>query len=254
MEVYNRLALVYDLFMDNVPYEKWTKEMVGIFHSYGIYGGIVADLGCGTGGFTQSLALEGYDMIGIDNSLEMLDIAMEKKARLGLDILYLCQDMQDFELYGTCRAIISRCDSLNYLIREEDFLQTLKWVNNYLDPGGIFIFDVNSPYKYAHLLGERVIAENREEASFIWENRFDPECELNEYALTLFIKEGKGYQKSEEIHVQRSYSLEKIQQMAGEAGLIWEKALDADTLEEIKEDTGRYLIIVRENGKEAAHE
>ena len=115
---------------------------------YGISDGQVLDLGCGTGTVTELLADAGYDMIGVDNSCDMLEIAEEKKEKSGHDILYLMQDMREFELYGTVRAVVSVCDSVNYILEEEDLLEVFSLVNNYLDPGGMFIFDMNTHYKY----------------------------------------------------------------------------------------------------------
>ena len=143
-------------------------------------------------------------MIGIDNSPDMLEVAQEKRVESGLDILYLMQDMREFELYGTVRAVVSICDCMNYILEEEDLLEVFCLANNYLDPGGIFVFDMNTPYKYREVIGNTTIAENREEGSFIWENCFDEESQVNEYALTLFIKEEDDlYRKHEEFHYQR---------------------------------------------------
>ncbi|EJW98473.1 methyltransferase type 12 [gut metagenome] len=208
------------------------------------------ELGCGTGTMTELLAEEGYDMIGVDNSEEMLAEAMEKRVESGHDILYLLQDMQEFELYGTVRAVVSVCDSLNYLTEEEDLLQVFRLVNNYLDPGGIFIFDMNTVYKYAEILGDTTIAENREEGSFIWENTFDPESLLNEYALTLFLKREDGlYEKSEEIHYQRAYPKERIRALLEKAGLEVLSVYDAYTLSPDRKDSGRLTFIAREKEK-----
>ncbi len=107
----------------------------------------------------------------------------------GHDILYLLQDMREFELYGTVRAVISICDSMNYILEEEDLLQVFRLVNNYLDPGGYFIFDLNTIYKYEQIR-ESTIAENLEEASFIWDNFYDAKTQINEYELAIFIPEG----------------------------------------------------------------
>ena len=146
---YEGFAYVYDTFMDNVPCEEWAEYVgPGILQEYGITDGLVLDLGCGTGSMTELLAEKGYDMIGVDLSADMLEIAMDKSDRKGLDILYPQQDMREFELYGTVRAIVCICDSINYLESEEDLLEVLRLANNYLDPGGIFVFDPNTPHKY----------------------------------------------------------------------------------------------------------
>ena len=127
----------------------------------------------------------------------------------GLNILYLLQDMREFELYGTVKAVVSICDSINYILEEDDLREVFSLVNNYLDPKGMFIFDLNTKYKYEQM-GETTIAENREEASFIWDNYYDPEEEINEYELAIFIPEGEDsdlYRKFEEVHYQRAYDL-----------------------------------------------
>ena len=133
--------------MDNTPYEKWGGFVLDRLRRAGIEDGILLDLGCGTGNMTELLADAGYDMIGVDLSEEMLNVAMEKRACSGHEILYLAQDMREFELYGTVRAVVCFCDSLNYLLEEEELAQCFRLVNNYLDPGGLFIFDFNTVYK-----------------------------------------------------------------------------------------------------------
>ena len=166
------------------------------------------------------------------------------------EILYLCQDMREFELYGTVRAVISICDSMNYLLEEADLLTVFKLVNNYLDPKGLFIFDLNTRYKYEILLGETTISENREEGSFIWDNYFDEEEGINQYDLTLFIREeGDLYRKYEETHFQRVYELETVKRLLKEAGLMFVAAYDAFTKEPVREDSERIYIIAREQEK-----
>ena len=189
MEAYTSFAKVYDTFMDNVPYEEWAEYLAELLQEYDIEDGLVLDLGCGTGSLTEILATKGYDMIGADGSAEMLEIAMEKKAQSGHDILYLLQDMREFELYGTVRAVVSVCDCVNYITDEKELEQVFRLVNNYLDPEGIFIFDFNTEYKYKEILGEQTIAEDREDCSFIWDNYYYEDESMNEYELTLFIKE-----------------------------------------------------------------
>ncbi len=250
MEAYTSFAKVYDTFMDNIPYEEWSKYIIGLLKENHVDKGLVLDLGCGTGSLTQIMARAGYDMIGIDNADEMLDIAMEKKYESELDILYLLQDMREFELFGTVRAVISICDSMNYILEEDDLLQVFLLVNNYLDPGGIFLFDLNTVYKYEQILGERVIAENRDECSLIWDNYYDKEECINEYDLSLFIKEEDDlYRKFEETHYQRAYELETIKQLIEQAGMEFVAAYDAFTTNPPKADSERIYVMAREKGK-----
>ena len=152
MEAYTSFASVYDTFMDNVPYNKWGKYIRDMLGRYGVTEGLVLDLGCGTGTMTEILAGYGYDMIGVDDSEDMLELAMDKRLKSGHDILYLMQDMREFELYGTVKAVVSVCDSVNYMTEPEDLKEVFRLVNNYLDPGGIFLFDFNTDYKYREVM------------------------------------------------------------------------------------------------------
>lgn len=189
MEAYTSFAYVYDTFMDNVPYGEWARHIREKLCEHGVTNGIVLDLGCGTGTMTERLAGYGYDMIGVDNSEEMLELAMEKKTESGYDILYLLQDMRGFELYGTVRAVVSVCDSVNYITEPDELEEVFRLVNNYLDPKGIFLFDFNTVHKYRDVIGDSTIAEDRGVCSFIWDNRYYEKEQINEYDLTLFIAE-----------------------------------------------------------------
>ena len=246
MDAYTGFAEVYDLFMDQVPYEKWSGRIIQILSAYGIRDGLVLDLGCGTGSMTELLAGAGYDMIGVDASEEMLELAYEKRAESGHDILYLLQDMREFELYGTVRAIVSVCDSLNYITEEEELLHVFRLVRNYLDLDGVFFFDMNTIYKYSEMLGETTIAENREEGSFIWENYYDPEEQLNQYDLTLYIRdEDDRYTRFEETHIQKAYALERVLELLQQAGMKAEQIFDSDTGKEVTDTTGKFCIAAR---------
>ena len=189
MEAYTSFAYVYDTFMDNVPYGEWARHIREKLCEHGVTDGIVLDLGCGTGTMTERLAGYGYDMIGVDNSEEMLELAMEKKTESGYDILYLLQDMRGFKLYGTVRAVVSVCDSVNYITEPDELEEVFRLVNNYLDPKGIFLFDFNTVHKYRDVIGDSTIAEDRGVCSFIWDNRYYEKEQINEYDLTLFIAE-----------------------------------------------------------------
>lgn len=247
---YGSFAAVYDTFMDNIPYGKWGAYLHGLLTEYGIEDGLVLDLGCGTGSMTEALASLGYDMIGVDSSGDMLEIALGKKEKSGHDILYLQQDMREFELYGTVRAVVSICDSLNYITEPEELGQVFHWVNNYLDMDGVFIFDFNTEYKYREILGDRTIAENREDCSFIWDNYYYEEERINEYELSLFLKDekfscdgGEIYRKYQETHFQRGYNLAEMKELVQSAGMRFFVAYDAFTRKEPSDTSERIYVI-----------
>ncbi len=250
-ESYKSFARVYDMFMDNVDYPAWCRYLTELLNSLQVTEGLVLELGCGTGSMTELLARKGFDMIGVDSSEEMLEIAMEKKMESGLDILYLQQDMREFELYGTVRAVVSVCDSMNYILEEEELLEVFRLVNNYLDPGGVFIFDMNTPYKYRDVIGDATIAENREDGSFIWDNFYDEETGINEYELTLFLPEKDGlYRKYQELHCQRAYETDTVRRLLEEAGLEFVAVYDAFTHNPPGEKSERIYLIARECRKQ----
>ena len=250
MEAYTSFASVYDTLMDNIPYEEWAEYLSGLLAEYEVTDGIVLDLGCGTGTLTELMAARGFDMIGVDYSEEMLEIAMEKRAESGRDILYLLQDMREFELYGTVRAVISICDSLNYITEEEELEEVFRLVNNYLDPEGVFIFDFNTVYKYREILGDQTIAESREDCSFIWDNYYYEEEQINEYELSLFLQEeGNLYRKYVETHYQKGYELETIKSLLEKSGMKFVTAYDAFTRNPPTKESERVYVIARESGK-----
>lgn len=247
---YSGFAGVYDLFMDDIPYAQWADYIEKVLDEYQIPKGLVLDLGCGTGSLSCLLDEKGYDMIGVDLSEEMLGIAKEKAIEENRDILYLNQDMREFELYGTVGAIVSVCDSLNYILEEEELLEVFRLVNNYLDPGGIFLFDLNTRYKYEELMGENTIAENRESCSFIWENYYDREKCINEYNLTIYIEGEDGrYDRWEETHFERFYETEKIIELLEKAGMEFLCVTDEFTDCPPNADSQRLVFLAREKGK-----
>ena len=250
MDAYTSFAEVYDMFMDNIPYEDWCGYLTSLLKEYGINDGLVLDLGCGTGTLTELLAKEGYDMIGVDVSEDMLQEAIEKRAESGLPILYLLQDMREFELYGTVRTVVSICDSLNYILDYDDLAHVFSLVNNYLDPKGMFIFDLNTEAKF-QAMGSETIAEVRDEGSFIWENEYDEEEKINSYDLTLFIREEDDlYRRYQETHFERAWSLDEIKKALTEAGMEFVAAYDAFTKNAPRKESDRIYVVAREHGKE----
>ena len=250
METYTTFAEVYDEMMEDIPYEEWCRYLVGLLQEFGVKDGLVLELGCGTGIMTELLAENGYDMIGVDSSEEMLAEALEKREKSGHDILYLQQDMREFELFGTVRAVVSVCDSINYILEEKELVQVFSLVNNYLDPEGVFIFDMKTEHFYRDLAGDAVYGQNGEDVSLIWENCYYPEDRINEYSLAMFLREEDGrYRKEEEVHYQRAYTVEEVRRSMEAAGLQWVAAWDAFTQKPPTEESSRIYIIGKEQGK-----
>ena len=275
-EQYSDFASVYDELMDATPYEEWRDRIIRLIEAYGVTKPVrkagekreeagdsqeellrserdlVVDLGCGTGTFSEMLYEAGFDVIGIDNSDAMLEKAMEKREESGSEILYLQQDMRELSLYSTVGTVVSTCDCVNYVLEEEELLQVFSLVNNYLYPGGIFLFDFNTDYKYREVIGDAVIAENREDCSFIWENFYDPEEKVNEYDLTMFLRrEGELFERVTETHFQRGYEPAEIKKLLERAGMEVLLMKDADEDADVTEQSQRVYVVAREHGKEA---
>ena len=244
MEAYSGFAKVYDLFMDNIPYEEWTDYVKELLAEEGIQEGIVLDLGCGTGSVTELLAKAGFDMIGIDNAEEMLEIAMEKREESGLDILYLLQDMREFELYGTVKAVVSICDSMNYILEDEDLLDVFKLVHNYLDNEGIFIFDMNTMYKYENILADNTFVLENEKVYCVWQNSLEND-DIVSINLDFFEEENGVYYRSEESFSERAYSDEQIRELLANAGFETEAVYGDLSFDLPKETEQRVIYVAR---------
>jgi len=219
MAIYRDFAYVYDRLMWDVNYSKWADYITELFARNGVKPELIADLGCGTGSFCLEMAKRGYEMIGVDKSVEMLSCAKQKAVEADADILFLNQDMIAFELYGTVDAVTCLMDSINYVTRKKDLKQLFKHVNNYLNPGGIFIFDINSRYKYENILSSNVFYETDPEITYIWQNHYSKSKKLCRFDLTFFVLQGELYKRFEEIHYERCYETDELTDLLESADL-----------------------------------
>lgn len=226
-EGYRALARVYDRLNADLDYAAWADFIESCFGTYlAARPELVLDLACGTGTMTRMLAARGYDMIGVDGSADMLSEAYSLGNGEG-KILYLCQDMREFELYGTVGAVVSCLDSINYLLSEDDLHKTFAGVHNYLDPDGLFLFDVNSPYKFAEVYGNNayVLEDESPEGGAIycgWQNEYDPESGICDFWLSIFEEDGDGrYSRSDEHQRERCYTEHTLRRLLEEAGFEW---------------------------------
>ena len=187
MDAYSKFAQVYDELMEDVPYEEISQIIDSKIKKYGVGNNIVLDLACGTGTLTKHLSDKGYEMIGADMSAEMLQIAQEKNP----GVLFLNQPMEDFELYGTVGAIVCSLDSVNYLLDDESLYETFRLCNNYLEPDGLLIFDINTEYKFKNILADNIFTFDNDRIFYTWENNYCEEEKLCDFYLTFFVKGGR---------------------------------------------------------------
>lgn len=261
---YQAFASVYDELMSDVPYDEWVERIDRDIRKYGVSEtsgdrreaaseeeavlaserDLVVDLACGTGVVTRKLFDKGYDVFGVDISSEMLSRAMDSDEERG--IMYLNQDICELDLYSTIGTAVCICDSLNYLLSDEELEAAFAGVSNFLYPGGVFIFDCNTSYKYREAIGESTIAEAGDDVSFIWDNYYDEDENVNEYDLTLFIKREDGlYERAEETHLQRGIEKEDIEGLALKSGLEIMLIADSDTDGEVSGETERIYAVLK---------
>ncbi len=216
---YTALARFYDALNSEVNYPAWARGLRDSLRGLGVPdGAILLDLACGTGALTVELSALGYDMIGCDISPEMLNIARERTPP-GEEILWLCQDMRSFELYGTVGAVICTLDSVNYLLYEKDLKSCFSLVHNYLDPGGIFIFDANTPYKFENFYSTNDFLLEADGIFCGWSNDWNEKTRRCAFYLTLFSEQPDGsYIRSDERQVERCWEMRTFKRLLKSAG------------------------------------
>ena len=217
MTYYGGFAYLYDQFMNDIPYEAWASYIDGIILKYvkNRKDTIVLDMACGTGNITMPLARLGYDMIAIDISTDMLAQAQSKINKES--ILFLHQDMRQLDLYGTVDAVVCACDGFNYILDEKELAAIFKRVKMFLSPGGVFVFDMNTAYKFQTLLGNKIFSAETAGAEYEWQNSFNPDTGINEYQIVFMPK---GRTPFVEVHKQRAYPTQVVCDLLYEAGFI----------------------------------
>lgn len=220
---YKQMAYVYDQLMKEAPYDQWLNFTTEIFKKHSKQIKNIADLGCGTGEITTLLAQEGYDMIGIDYSSDMLTYAEQKASTEKLSIQWLHQDLRDLQGLTDLDAAISYCDVINYITTEGELATVFKRVADSLKPGGLFLFDIHSLYHVEQNLTNETFADVMDDISYIWfctEGKASGEMY---HDLTFFTLEGTTYRRFDEWHHQRTYAVEIYEQLLSIAGF---KSLD----------------------------
>lgn len=246
---YDAIAHVYEKLNSEIDYKKWADFIEATFDKYlPTRPSLVLDLACGTGTMTRELASRGYDMIGVDGSADMLSEAFMQKSE-GENTLYLNQDMREFELYGTVGAVVCCLDSINYLLTESDVKKAFSLVHNYLDPDGLFLFDVNTPYKFEHIYSDNAyILEDELDENAIycgWQNSYDKESGICDFFLSLFEETEKGYCRFDEHQEEKCYPKDTLVGLLCECGFELIDIVSGYDFETPDETCERWYFIAR---------
>jgi len=242
MNEFTALARYYDRFV-GADYERIINYVDQQLNKHALKEALVCDIGCGSGTVTLGLSELGYDMIGIDGSSDMLMEAVDKKAEIdnAERTLFLCQQLPEFELYGTVGCIISTLDTINYLTNPDDLDRLFYWFRNYLDPNGLLIFDVNTLYKYESLLDQHCECYEEEDVMLIWRSQFDGT--FCSHQLSVFSKDNDVYLRDDEEQLQRYYSVESINELLNKYGFTLISITD-DYTDQIQSDKTQRLTFV----------
>ncbi|MDP4108692.1 MAG: methyltransferase domain-containing protein [Bacillota bacterium] len=217
IEAYSILASYYDELNSHVPYEKWADFIEAVFRRKKIAPKLVLDLACGTGTLTRIFSERGYEMIAADSSVGMLDCARKKCEGLKIPPVFVCQNMKALDLYGTVDAVVCCLDSINYLTKYKELAECFRKVHLFLEPGGLFIFDVNTPFKLRNISGRAFISEGSG-VYCCWQASFSERTKLCRYDFDLFVRESGLWRRYEETHTERAYDAEEIIAALKEAG------------------------------------
>ena len=226
MDIYKGFAAMYDELMNDIPYQKWGDYIFERIKQRcpNTKKPLVLDLACGTGNMTIFLSKKGFDMIGVDLSIDMLAAAQQKAYGAKQKILFLAQDMRELDLYGTIDAAVSVCDGLNYILKPDELRTVFERVRLFLNPGGVFIFDMNTEYKFKELLAQRSFEAETGNIICEWDNSYDEITKINEYRVCFFtnqlVKESDqlNCEKFMEVHKQRAYYTGDVVQMLKNCG------------------------------------
>lgn len=245
---YAALSGVYDMLNDEIDYDKWAHHINYLIKKHeNKKTSLMLDLGCGTGKMTFALRKFGYDMTGIDISPEMLSEAYSICAREGIDdVLFLCQDMTEFELYGTVDAVVCCLDGINHLTGSGDITKCFSLVHNYLVPNGIFIFDVNTPYKFDNVYGKNDYILENDGVLFAWQNDYDRKKRICSFYMSVFTERKDGTWKREDaIQCERCYSLAGIKRVLFKTGFELISVTKGYSDDKISDDCDRWCICAR---------
>ncbi len=247
MAGYKSFSYFYDLLTENISYKKRAEYFDELIKRHGGKKNILLDLACGTGSLSEEMSRRGYDVIGVDNSEDMLNTAIEKKIENGLDIQYLCQDMTQLDMFGTIDVTICALDGINHLLNISDIERTFKRVSLFCEPEGLFIFDINTPYKHKNILGNNTFVYDMETVFCIWQNTYNGNDDNRvDMSLTFFEKLKNGmYERYEDEFSEIAFEEDIIDELLRKSGLKIAAKYDYDSFDPPKKDSEKLVYVTR---------
>ena len=244
MSGYRDFSRYYDNLTFNVDYDKRADYLQSVLSLYGHSAGLTLDLACGTGSLTLALKKRGVDIFGVDASRDMLNEAMQKAADAEQDILYLCQRMEELDLYGTIDTCFCTLDSLNHITDKEKLRAAIDRVALFMNPGGMFVFDVNTVYKHRHILADNTFVYDTDSVYCVWQNSLK-ENNIVSIELDLFERDGGVYRRRTERFKERAYEIDELREMLVDAGFEVLGVFDDMTAEPLRDDADRAVFVAR---------
>ncbi len=243
--MYEDFADYYDTLMSDADYFARTEYLCSLFSKYDSMPTLLLDLACGTGAFSLAFAEKGVSVIGVDISPEMLDIAREKAQESGADILFLCQNAAELDLYGTVDGAVCCIDSINHITNYNELKAAIARVSLFLESERLFIFDVNTVYKHEHVLGNNTFVTDEEGVYCVWQNEYEPDTRMTYMSLDFFSGDGVNYRRTSQLVDERAYTDEELIAAIEEAGMSVEAILGDMSLEPPKAEEERKIFVAR---------
>ena len=244
MSGYRIFSQFYDNLTFNVDYEKRADYIQSVLSLWGHEPGLALDLACGTGSLTIALKERGWDIFGIDGSQDMLSVAMDKAYDKELSMLFLCQQMEHLDLYGTIDTCVCTLDSLNHIVEKDKLQAAFDRVALFMNPEGMFVFDVNTVYKHRMILGNNTFIYDTDEVYCVWQNSLK-ENNIISIELDMFEREGNLYTRHTERFKERAYEIDELKEMLTNAGFETLAVYRDMTDEPLKEDSDRAVFVAR---------
>lgn len=243
---YTKFASAYDKIMDNVDYTRWTNYMLSLFMHYRCEPHKILELACGTGTVMVELAEHGYEMWGLDRAKEMLEVAQRKANKANQEIKLFQGDMLNFAFDGKFDAVLCLYDSINYILKKDELAQVFENVYNILETNGLFIFDITTERNIVQHFHHQTFAENEEDFSYIWKNSYSYKNQICRTVITFFLREdGDFFRRHEELHLQKIFEVDEIEDLLEKAGYKVLSAFDAFSTRKWNKNSDRINFTAR---------